>query len=148
MTPSLEADPHNLQRFIDAQDAVIFHVRDELLAGRKTGHWMWYIFPQIDGLGSSATAREFAISSLTEAKAYLAHPLLATRIRECSELVNEIEGCPIDQIFHFPDNVKFQSSMTLFAHATTENSVFLAAIQKYFSGKFDESTLRRIGSDG
>ena len=105
---------------------------------------MWFIFPQIQGLGSSETAQYFAISSREEAEAYLAHPVLGPRLRECSRLVTRIQGKLVDQIFGYPDNLKFQSSMTLFAHAATENEVFLEALNMYFGGESDPQTLVQI----
>jgi uncharacterized protein (DUF1810 family) len=105
---------------------------------------MWFIFPQVEGLGSSQMARKFAISSLAEAAAYLAHPVLGSRLTECTRLVNLVEGRPIEQIFGYPDDLKFRSSMTLFARATPDNRVFLDALQKYFKGKFDPETLSRL----
>ena len=103
-----------------------------------------FIFPQIEGLGFSPLARKFAISSLAEAAAYLAHPVLGPRLTECTRLINLVEGRPIEQIFGYPDDLKFRSSMTLFAHATPDNRVFLDALQKYFKGKFDPATLSRL----
>jgi uncharacterized protein (DUF1810 family) len=137
-------DAYNLQRYVDAQNPVFEHVCAELRTGRKTGHWMWFIFPQIRGLGSSETARYFAITSREEAKAYLEHSILGQRLRECSRLVTLIQGKSVDQIFGYPDNLKFHSSMTLFAHATPENEVFLAALKMYFGGRFDSQTLDRL----
>lgn len=134
-------DRYNLQRFVDAQNPVIEQVRAELGRGTKAGHWMWFIFPQIKGLGSSETAQYFAISSREEAEAYLKHPVLGPRLRECSRLVTRIQGKSVDQIFGYPDNLKFQSCMTLFAHTTTENEVFLEALNMYFGGEFDRQTL-------
>ena len=138
------SDPYDLQRFVDAQNPVYDKVCAELREGRKKSHWMWFVFPQIEGLGSSPLARKFAISSLTEAAAYVAHPILGPRLVECTRLVNLVEGCPIEQIFGYPDDLKFRSSMTLFAHATPGNRVFIDALQKYFSGEFDPATLARL----
>ncbi len=137
-------DPYNLQRFLDAQSGVFDQVRSELRGGCKLGHWMWFIFPQIRGLGHSPLAREFAISSREEAEAYLKHPVLGPRLRECSQLVNLVAGRSIHQILGYPDNLKFRSSMTLFAHATSENLVFIDSLQKYFAGEFDHLTLERL----
>src|ERR1700731_1414579 len=137
-------DPYGLQRFVDAQIPVYDKVCFELRDGRKKSHWMWFIFPQLEGLGSSQMARKFAISSLAEAAAYLAHPVLGPRLAECTRLINPVEGRPIEQIFGYPDDLKFRSSMTLFAHATPDNRVFLDALQKYFKGKFDAATLSRL----
>lgn len=137
-------DPHNLQRFLDAQKHVYPQAHAELEGGGKTSHWMWFIFPQIQGLGSSEMARRYAISSLEEARAYLEHPVLGDRLRECTRLVNRIEERPIDEIFPYPDDLKFRSSMTLFARATADNAVFLDALNKYFGGEFDRQTLERL----
>jgi uncharacterized protein (DUF1810 family) len=137
-------DRFNLQRFVDAQDGVFDRVCSELRAGRKRSHWMWYIFPQISGLGSSATAQKFAISSQAEAKAYLDHPLLGSRLRACTELVNAIEGRSIEEVFGYPDHLKFHSSMTLFARAAPQDPGFQAALQKFFGGHEDAGTLERL----
>ena len=133
-------DSFNLKRFIDAQNPVYDQVCSELKDGMKRSHWMWFIFPQIAGLGSSATAAKFAISSLEEAKEYLQHPVLGARLVECTELVNRISGKSVHDIFGYPDDLKFHSSMTLFAKAAPENPVFKQAIQKYFGGKHDDRT--------
>ncbi len=133
-------DPYNLQRFVAAQEAVYEQVCTELRRGRKTGHWMWFIFPQIRGLGHSETAQYFAIASRGEAVAYLEHPVLGPRLRECSRLVTLVEGKGIDEILGYPDDMKFKSSMTLFAAATGENEIFVAALEKYFGGEFDGVT--------
>ncbi len=138
------SDPYGLQRFVDAQNPVYEKVCSELRDGRKKSHWMWYIFPQIEGLGSSQLARRFSLSSLAEAAAYLEHPTLGPRLAECTSLVNLVERRPIEQIFGYPDDLKFRSSMTLFAHATPNNRVFIDALQKYFSGEFDPATLARL----
>jgi len=105
---------------------------------------MWFIFPQIQGLGHSPMAQTYAISSLAEATAYLVHPILGPRLRECTRLVNAIEGRSIEEIFGYPDDLKFRSSMTLFAHATSDNEVFLAALKKFFDGECDRLTLERL----
>jgi uncharacterized protein (DUF1810 family) len=138
------SDPFNLQRFSDAQQPVYETVRAELRAGQKRSHWMWFVFPQIEGLGSSGMARRFAISSLEEARAYLEHPVLGARLRECSRLVADVNGRSIEEIFGYPDDIKFRSSMTLFAQATPENEVFVECLRKYFEGKADPSTLARL----
>lgn len=135
------SDPYRLQRFIDAQQPLYNEVCAELRAGKKQSHWMWFIFPQIAGLGHSAMAHMFAISSLDEARAYLEHPVLGARLRECSRLVADIEGRSVEQIFGYPDDLKFRSSMTLFAQATADNAVFKACLQKYFGGQADPATL-------
>ena len=126
------SDPYDLQRFVDAQNPVFDQVLAELRAGRKRSHWIWFIFPQIRGLGASPMANRYAISSIEEARAYLDHPILGPRLRECTRLVTEIEGRTIAEIFGYPDDLKFRSSMTLFAHATPDNEVFTDAIAKYF----------------
>ena len=138
------SDPYDLQRFVDAQNPVYDRVRAELQEGRKRSHWMWFIFPQIAGLGSSPLTRRFAISSLSEAAAFLEHPILGPRLAECTRLVNLIEGRPIGQIFGRPDDLKFRSSMTLFARASADNQVFVDALQKHFDGEFDPATLERL----
>ena len=136
---------YDLQRFVEAQAPVYEQVSAELRSGRKRTHWIWFVFPQIEGLGKSATAQHFAIASLEEARAYMAHPVLGPRLRECTQWVNETQGRSIEQIFGHPDNLKFRSSMTLFAHATEDNGVFLQALSKYFGGEFDPLTLERLG---
>ena len=138
------SDPYNLQRFVDAQNPVYDKVCSELRDGRKKSHWMWFIFPQIAGLGSSSTAARFAISSREEAIAYLEHPLLGPRLRECTRLVTLVEGRSLEQIFGYPDDLKFRSCMTLFAQVTADNQVFLAALEKYCAGEFDSLTLERL----
>lgn len=134
-------DVYNLQRFIDAQDNVFKQVVEELSAGQKQGHWMWYIFPQIKGLGYSVMAQRFAISSQEEAVAYVEHPILGTRLRQCTQLVNNIVGRSIEEIFYHPDHLKFHSSMTLFRTSSTDNKLFNDALNKYFMGKPDRLTL-------
>ena len=116
----------------------------ELRTGRKSSHWIWFIFPQIAGLGHSSMAQRFAIASLDEAKAYLQHPLLGPRLRECCELMLAIEGRPITSIFPYPDDLKLRSSMTLFAHATGEDDLFQKVLDKYFGGEFDALTIDRL----
>jgi uncharacterized protein (DUF1810 family) len=137
---------YDLGRFVEAQDRVLSRVRAELQAGHKQSHWMWFVFPQLAGLGSSATAREYAISSLDEARAYLGHELLGQRLRECTHLVNEVQGRTIEQIFGYPDSLKFRSCMTLFARAAAAADdahgarVFRTALEKYFAGEEDPLT--------
>jgi len=135
------SDPFDLQRFVAAQASVYSQVLRELSDGRKRSHWMWFIFPQLRGLGHSRMAELYAISSRNEAAAYLKHPILGPRLRECTRLVNAVEGRSIQQILGHPDDLKFRSSMTLFASATNENEEFAAGIQKYFSGEYDQLTL-------
>ena len=126
-------DPWDLQRFVDAQNPVYERVCAELRRGCKETHWMWFVFPQMRGLGQSAMATRYGISSQAEAEAYLLHPVLGPRLRECTGLVNLIDGRTVDEIFGSPDNLKFRSSMTLFASATQDNAVFAEALRKYFS---------------
>jgi len=140
------ADTYNLERFVEAQAPVYEQVLSELRAGRKQSHWIWFIFPQIAGLGYSSTAQFYAIESLDEAAAYLQHPVLGSRLRECTEIVNGIEGRSVNAILGSPDDMKFRSSMTLFAQATKDNEIFLSALKKYFEGRADELTLQRIHS--
>jgi uncharacterized protein (DUF1810 family) len=142
----MASDPHNLQRFLDAQHQVYGQVRDELRDGQKESHWMWFIFPQIDGLGSSAAAQKYAIAGIDEAKAYLAHPLLGFRLRECTQLVNAANGRSIEAIFGHPDHLKFHSSMTLFAAAATtaDDTMFADALKKYFNSELDRKTRERL----
>ena len=135
------ADPFNLQRFVDAQADVYDRVRAELRAGAKRGHWIWFIFPQIASLGRSGTAQQFAIASLDEAKAYLQHPTLGPRLRECTKLVLDVEGRSAEEIFGYPDYLKFRSCMTLFSTAAPDNTLFKSALLKYFHGQPDQPTL-------
>jgi uncharacterized protein (DUF1810 family) len=137
-------DPYDLQRFVDAQEGIYERVQAELRAGHKETHWMWFIFPQIRGLGSSSMAQRYAISSIDEARTYLAHSLLGPRLRECCALVAAADSSSIADIFGFPDNLKFHSSVTLFARAAVDNQVFLDALQKYFGAQFDAKTLRQL----
>ncbi|MEQ1654677.1 MAG: DUF1810 domain-containing protein [Nitrospira sp.] len=135
------ADLYNLHRFLDAQKHVYNTILDELRAGRKSSHWIWFIFPQIAGLGRSGMAQQFAIASLDEAKAYLQHPVLGPRLRECTQLVLNVNGRSAEEIFSSPDDLKFRSCMTLFMTATTDNTIFKDALLKYFHGKPDQLTL-------
>lgn len=137
-------DLYNLQRFLDAQSAVYEQVEMELRAGRKESHWMWYIFPQLAGLGHSAMAQKYALSSPVEAAAYLDHPVLGLRLRKCTKLVILAEGRPIESIFGYPDYLKFHSSITLFAHVADDNRVFMDALRKYFRSEFDGQTMTRL----
>ena len=137
-------DPYDLQRFVEAQNSCFERVCGELRAGRKQSHWMWFIFPQLQGLGSSPMAIRYAISSKQEAAAYLDHPILGPRLRHCAELVVNVEGHSIKQIFGQPDDLKFRSSMTLFANARPEDKIFNEALQKYFAGQPDQLTIDRL----
>ena len=138
-------DPHDLQRFVDAQKNVYDDVRRELRQGLKQSHWMWFIFPQIKGLGFSSMAARFAISSTEEARAYLQHAILGARLRECTSLVLRVENRDVEQIFGYPDDLKFRSSMTLFGKASGEE-IFQQALDKYFMGEPDSRTLELLNS--
>ncbi len=137
-------DPFDLNRFVDAQEPVYGDVIAELRAGRKRSHWMWFIFPQLRGLGGSAMAARFGIASLDEADAYLRHELLGPRLRECSRLVAAVQARSIGQILGSPDDLKLRSSMTLFARATEDNQDFIAVLDKYYGGDQDRLTLDRL----
>lgn len=137
-------DPYHLQRFVDAQDRVYDGVLAELRAGAKRSHWIWFIFPQLQGLGRSSTARVYGISGLAEARAYLDHPVLGPRLRECARLVLAIDNRSADDIFGWPDNLKVRSSMTLFAHATDDNADFTAVLDKFYGGDQDPRTLELL----
>jgi len=141
---AVENDPHNLERFVNAQNPVYEQVCAELRNGRKEGHWMWFIFPQLRGLGHSQIATYFGICSRQEAEAYLKHTVLGPRLRECSRLVNLVEGHSISEILGYPDDLKFKSSMSLFASITPDNRVFNDALQKYFGGELDRLTMERL----
>jgi uncharacterized protein (DUF1810 family) len=138
------ADRFNLERFVDAQAPVYEQVRREMVAGRKQSHWMWFIFPQIAGLGQSPMSTRFAIASLDQAKAYLEHPVLGPRLRECTTLALNIEGRTSRDIFGSIDEMKFRSSMTLFARAGPDEEVFERCLDKYFAGSPDPITLARL----
>jgi uncharacterized protein (DUF1810 family) len=139
-------DPYNLQRFVDAQREIFGQVLSELREGRKQSHWMWYIFPQIKGLGSSPMAQRYAILSLDEARAYCGHLVLGGRLRECTQLVTAARVQSIEDILGYPDNLKFHSSMTLFAHATNHDAVFEDALRRYFRSEYDHLTMERLRS--
>lgn len=140
------ADSYDLQRFIEAQDAHGTYDRavDELRRGRKTSHWMWFVFPQIAGLGHSPTSRKYAISSLDEAKAYLEHPVLGPRLQECAVIVAEVQGRSAEQIFGYVDALKLHSSMTLFHRAAPDDPLFKRVLDQYFGGRVDSATDERI----
>ncbi|MFZ1161702.1 DUF1810 domain-containing protein [Mycobacterium sp.] len=138
------SDPFDLQRFVDAQARVYVQVLDELRAGRKRSHWIWFVFPQITGLGSSPTAAKYAISSLDEARAYLRHEVLGPRLHECTQLVNAVQNRSIGAIFGSPDDMKVRSSMTLFARATSDNEDFVELLARYYDGNEDPMTLQRL----
>jgi uncharacterized protein (DUF1810 family) len=140
----MASDPFNLQRFVDAQDRVYDRVLSELRRGEKTTHWMWFIFPQLRGLGHSPTATMYGLSSREEAIAYLQHPILGQRLKECTVIVNETEGRSLEEIFGYPDDLKFKSCMTLFAVAAPEESAFKDALEKYCGGKMDKRTVELL----
>jgi uncharacterized protein (DUF1810 family) len=141
------SDRFELERFVEAQAGVYDQVCAELRAGRKRTHWMWFVFPQIRGLGSSPMAVRYAISGMEEARAYLGHAVLGQRLRECVGIVCGVEGRSVEEIFGYPDDLKFHSSVTLFAKAaegSEGNEVFVEALEKYFGGEMDRGTLERI----
>jgi uncharacterized protein (DUF1810 family) len=139
-------DPFNLGRFVQAQDPVLKEVFAELRAGLKQSHWMWFVFPQLAGLGFSSTARHYAIASLEEARSYLAHQVLGPRLIDCTTLVNTVEGRSAHQIFGTPDDLKFHSSITLFALAQPTEHAFSEALRKYFDGKPDRLTTEKCAT--
>ncbi|MGI9169773.1 MAG: DUF1810 domain-containing protein [Caulobacteraceae bacterium] len=145
MTAAPDRDPFHLRRFVDAQAPVIGRVRTELAAGRKQSHWMWFVFPQIAGLGSSAMSARYAIGGAGEARAYLAHPLLGARLIELTGVVNALEAPTARAIFGSPDYLKFHSCMTLFAEVAKGEAVFARALERYFGGARDAATLARLG---
>lgn len=138
-------DPFDLQRFVDAQAPVYEQVGRELRAGQKRSHWMWFVFPQLKGLGHSPMAQRFGITSRAEAEAYLQHPVLGSRLRECTQWVMQVDGRGIDNIFGYPDDLKFHSSMTLFAEVSVDSQLFAEALNKFFAGKPDSRTLAELG---
>ncbi|WP_096394666.1 DUF1810 domain-containing protein [Halorubrum trapanicum] len=141
-----DGNPHDLDRFVEAQAGVIESAKEELRSGRKRGHWMWYVFPQVEGLGSSRTSRRYAIGSREEASAYLAHPTLGPRLRECTEIVNALEGRTAHEVFGSPDDLKFRSSMTLFDAVADESEPFGTALERYYDEP-DPKTLRFLRDD-
>jgi uncharacterized protein (DUF1810 family) len=136
--------PHDLERFLEAQDPVYQGVLDELRRGRKTSHWIWFIFPQVAGLGRSEMSERFAIASLDEARAYLAEPALGARLRECARLVLAIQGQTAEAIFGSIDAVKVRSSMTLFHRAAPDDLVFRQVLDRYYGGVADDATDARL----
>lgn len=137
-------DPYDLQRFVSAQDRVYATVLAELRAGAKRTHWIWFVFPQLRGLGRSATAHRYGIASADEARAYLAHPVLGARLRECAELLLAHQGRSATDIFGYPDDLKVRSSMTLFARAGTDDTVFGAVLDAFYDGE-DPVTVELLG---
>jgi len=140
-------DPFDLSRFLAAQDPIYPGALSEIRSGRKRTHWMWFVFPQAIGLGTSHTAQHYAIRSMDEARAYLAHPTLGHRLRECTETLLRARGKSASEIFGHPDDVKLRSSMTLFASVAEEDSAFEEVLQRYFGGKPDPLTLQFIERD-
>lgn len=137
-------DLYDLQRYIDAQENFYRTVVEELTAGRKRSHWMWFVFPQLRGLGSSPTAIRYGIGSIDEARAYLAHQVLGPRLRECARLVAAIDGRSAEDVFGWPDDLKLRSSMTLFSHAAADNDDFVAVLEKFYGGEEDPATVARL----
>jgi len=137
-------DPYDLQRFVDAQNPVFEQVCTELREGHKQSHWMWFIFPQISGLGHSGLSMMFEISSRQEAEAYLKHPVLGPRLEECTRLVTSADGRSIKQIFGYIDELKFRSSMTLFASIASGSQIYRDALEKYFANAPDRLTIERL----
>jgi len=137
-------DPYDLRRFVEAQDPVIETVKEELRAGRKRTHWMWFVFPQFEGLGNSEMSRRYAIASRDEAAAYLEHPILGPRLRECTEIVNALDGRSANDVFGSPDDLKFRSSMTLFDAVADDPTPFETALERYHDGDGDPKTLELL----
>ena len=137
----------SLERFVEAQAPVIEQALAELRAGRKQSHWMWFVFPQIASLGQSAMSRTYALQSLDEARSYLAHPVLGTRYRECCQAVMNVRDKSARDIFGTPDDLKFRSSLTLFAEAAPQEVLFSNLLEKYFDGDADEATLELLAHE-
>lgn len=138
------SDPYDLRRFVVAQQDVYDAALSELRAGRKTSHWMWFIFPQLAGLGRSAMAQRYAIASVAEARAYVAHPVLGPRLLESARTLTQLRGLSAREVFGAVDAQKLQSSMTLFARAAPERSLFVEVLDQYFDGVQDPQTLQRL----
>jgi uncharacterized protein (DUF1810 family) len=139
------SDTFDLERFVVAQQRVYDGVLDELRGGRKVGHWIWFVFPQIAGLGHSAMSQRYAISSLDEARAFLAHPVLGARLRECTAILLVTKGRSAFEIFGSIDAMKFRSSMTLFHRAAPDETVFAEVLERYYDAQADEATDARLG---
>ena len=139
-------DPYQLARFVEAQAGVYLEALAEMHRGRKRSHWMWFVFPQMAGLGFSAVSQRYAIGSLDEARAYLAHPLLGARLRECCTALLELQGRSAHEVFGSPDDLKLQSSATLFERATKPDSVFSRVLDRYYAGRRDERTLQLVAA--
>lgn len=140
-------DPHDLERFVEAQQGVYEKALAEITRGDKRSHWMWFIFPQLQGLGRSSTAQFYAIKNLKEAQAYLDHPILGPRLLQCAEAALQVEGRTAKQIFGSIDAMKLRSCATLFAQVAPEGSVFQRLLAKYYDGQSDIATLRLLGVD-
>jgi uncharacterized protein (DUF1810 family) len=138
------SDPFDLDRFVRAQEADYERALAEIRSGRKRSHWMWYVFPQFAGLGHSSMSQRYAINTLAEARAYLAHPMLGTRLTDIAEAVLNVQGRTAHEIFGSPDDLKLQSSSTLFALVSPDDSVFHRILDKYFGGSRDERTLELV----
>ena len=138
-------DPYNLARFVTAQQDTYARALSEIRAGQKRSHWMWYVFPQVDGLGYSATARRYSVTSAAEAEAYLRHPVLGPRLAACAEAVLRVNARSARDVFGSPDDLKLRSSATLFAAVSPEGSVFHRVLDRYFRGAPDPVTLARLG---
>ena len=145
MVDAMTLDPHNLRRFIEAQEGVYEQALAEIRAGRKRSHWMWFIFPQIAGLGFSPTSQHFAIRDRAEAEAYLAHPILGSRLTECCEALLALKTNSASDVFGHPDDLKLKSSTTLFALMSREESVFHRVLQRFFRGETDPRTVQLMG---
>jgi uncharacterized protein (DUF1810 family) len=145
--PHHENDTYNLGRFVQAQRENFTQALAEITSGRKRSHWMWYIFPQLDGLGFSATAKRYSIKSFDEARAYLNHPVLGPRLRECAETLIQVEGRSANEIFGSPDDLKLRSCATLFACVLPPGSVFDRLLAKYYDSEPDRKTLHLLGND-
>jgi len=143
--PDAEGDPYDLNRFVQAQEGDYEQALSEIRSGRKRSHWMWYIFPQYEGLGFSSTSKLYAIKSVGEAEAYLNHPVLGPRLRDCAQAALDVEGRSAREVFGSPDNMKLKSCATLFAQVTPAGSVFEQLLEKYYRGERDEKTLELLG---
>lgn len=139
-----ESDPFDLNRFVSAQDGPFEAALAELRRGHKRSHWMWFIFPQLAGLGASSTSRKYAIKSLDEARAYLAHPMLGPRLLDCCKALLSVQGRSASQIMGYPDDLKLRSSMTLFALTGDSHSEFRQVLDRYFAGQLDPRTLELL----
>jgi len=144
VAPASVSDRYDLERFVTAQEGVYESALAQLRAGRKTGHWMWFVFPQIAGLGMSAMSQRYAIASAAEARAYLDHPVLGARLAECARVLTELPGHDPEDVFGGIDAIKLRSSMTLFARASEDDSIYYAVLDQYFGGEPDPQTDVRL----